>query len=72
MKILYYSPHPHLNLSAETGYATHMREMINAFQERGHTVILVIRGGIEINVVDSIAGEKKVKKLLTKICNTSF
>jgi glycosyltransferase involved in cell wall biosynthesis len=45
MKILYYSPHPYLNLSDQTGYGTHMREMIEAFKKQGHEVMAVINGG---------------------------
>jgi glycosyltransferase involved in cell wall biosynthesis len=45
MKILYYSPHPHLNLSDPSGYATHMREMIEAFKNNGHEVETLIMGG---------------------------
>ena len=47
MKILYYSPHPHLNLTDKTGYGTHMREMIQAFRDLGHEVLPVINGGTE-------------------------
>lgn len=46
MKILYYSPHPLLNLSAATGYGTHMREMIGAFKDLGHDVTTCIMGGV--------------------------
>lgn len=45
MKILYYSPHPDLNLASPTGYGTHMREMIAAFERAGHQVETLIRGG---------------------------
>lgn len=44
MKILYYSPHPSLKLHAPTGYGTHMREMIRAFEELGHEVKFFIGG----------------------------
>jgi glycosyltransferase involved in cell wall biosynthesis len=47
MKILYYSPHPNLNLSDPAGYGTHMREMIKAFRELGHEVDVQIMGGTE-------------------------
>jgi len=47
LKIIYYSPHPNLNLSDPAGYGTHMREMINAFRELGHEVITCIMGGEE-------------------------
>jgi glycosyltransferase involved in cell wall biosynthesis len=45
MKILYYSPHPNLNLTDPAGYGTHMREMIRAFRALGHEVLPVIMGG---------------------------
>ena len=44
MKILYYSPHPHLHIGDQTGYGTHMREMIGAFEELGHQVKFLIAG----------------------------
>ena len=44
MKILYYSPHPHLRIEAQTGYGTHMREMIAAFEMLGHDVDFLIAG----------------------------
>lgn len=47
MRILYYSPHPNLNLSDPAGYGTHMREMIQAFRAQGHEVLPVIMGGTE-------------------------
>lgn len=47
MKILYYSPHPNLNLSDPAGYGTHMREMIRAFRELGHEVEVQVMGGTE-------------------------
>ena len=67
MKILYYSPHPHLNLSAGTGYATHMREMIAAFQALGHTVHFVIRGGTDSKVGDSNSDPPPWKQFLKKV-----
>lgn len=47
MKILYYSPHPLLILNSQTGYGTHMREMIHAFRTAGHEVTPIIMGGEE-------------------------
>ena len=44
MKILYYSPHPHLRIEDQTGYGTHMREMIAAFESLGHDVHFFIAG----------------------------
>lgn len=45
MKILYCSLHPDLNLAAPSGPGTHMREVIRAFEEQGHTVVKWIAGG---------------------------
>lgn len=47
MKILYYSSNPNLGLNAQTGYGTHMREMIDSW----------IRSGVEVKTL--IAGDQK-------------
>lgn len=44
MKILYYSPHPHLRFEAPTGYGTHMREMVFAWKRMGVEVQTFIAG----------------------------
>tara|TARA_X000000950_G_scaffold55552_1_gene66643 strand:- start:10 stop:879 length:870 start_codon:yes stop_codon:yes gene_type:complete len=44
MKILFYSPHPHLHIEDQAGYGTHMREIIGAFEELGHEVKFLIAG----------------------------
>lgn len=62
MKILYYSAHPNLSLNGNGGYATHMREMIQAFEELGHIVIPVIHGRLP-KTKNSVA--LKPKKNLT-------
>ena len=64
MKILYYSPHPHLKLKDPTGYGTHMREMIHAFRKRNNEVLPVIMGGVNGSIekpreVKSNRGKKK-------------
>lgn len=76
MKILYYSPHPNLAVSAPTGYGTHMREMMRAFEELGHEIYYYI-GGEEGQVVrkkpvvpNSLPASKaksKAKQLIPKI-----
>ena len=48
MKILYFSPHPYLNLASPSGPGTHMREMIRGFREEGHEVAVCILGGEHI------------------------
>jgi len=45
MRILYYSAHPYLNLSALSGPGTHMRKVIGAFREQEHEVVTCILGG---------------------------
>lgn len=66
MKILYYSPHPHLSLGASTGYATHMRELIAAFRLLGHTVHPVICGGTASGAVMELK-QSRTKKMLRKL-----
>jgi glycosyltransferase involved in cell wall biosynthesis len=68
MKILYYSPHPNLNLAAPSGPGTHMREVINAFRQMGHEVETLILGGEEMNQDDNIQfKESGSKQILKKI-----
>lgn len=52
MKILYYSPHPHINSYGNTGASTHIREMAEAFRVLGHEVQLLIIGGDKPGKVD--------------------
>jgi glycosyltransferase involved in cell wall biosynthesis len=51
MKILYFSPHPHLNLASPSGPGTHMREVIAGFRARGHEVKTFIVGGESLRQV---------------------
>ena len=70
MKILYYSPHPQLNLNAPAGYATHMRETILAFEQTGHDVKPLIAGGTEWNKVELKKGnglKQAIKFLIPKL-----
>lgn len=69
MKILYYSPHPHLNLQDFSGYGTHMREMISAFRNLGHEVLPVIAGGVEKGVN---GGSRQIKSSFRKILPPYF
>lgn len=68
MKIIYYSPHPNLNLSSPSGPGTHMREVIKGFESMGHEVVSCILGGTEeadLQIDYSESGLKKfIKKLL--------
>lgn len=66
MKILFYSPHPTLYLEAPTGYGSHMRGMINGFQEEGHTVEILVLGKKPLPK-DSFAPSTSFKTLLKKI-----
>jgi glycosyltransferase involved in cell wall biosynthesis len=59
MKILYYSAHPYLNLAAPSGPGTHMREVIKAFENRGHQVIKLIAGGELLSGNNAIQFKKK-------------
>jgi len=45
MKILYISLHPNVNMGANTGPGTHIREVVKAFRKRGHQVETLIAGG---------------------------
>jgi glycosyltransferase involved in cell wall biosynthesis len=59
MKILYFSPHPHINLAAPSGPGTHMREVITAFEKQGHQVVRFIQGGEQLNTADTSIDFKK-------------
>ena len=65
MKILFYSPHPTLYLEASTGYGSHMRGMINGFQEEGHKVEILVMGKSPSYLVknDSSFNLKSIAKL---------
>lgn len=66
MKIVYYSPHPDLVLDSPSGYGTHMREMIKAFEYAGHTVFPVIMGGLESNG-GSHGGNRSMLRFIKKL-----
>jgi glycosyltransferase involved in cell wall biosynthesis len=70
MKILYYSPHPHLNLSDPAGYGTHMREMIKAFRALGHEVELVIMGGTAPRVAAETPKPSLIKSIAKRFIPT--
>lgn len=69
MKIIYFSPHPHINMAAPSGPGTHIREVISGFEHRGHSVIKLIAGGVEMpNNTATIAFKKRTwKKLIPNI-----
>lgn len=45
LRILYFSPHPHINMASPSGPGTHIREIIEGFEAQGHIVIRFIAGG---------------------------
>jgi len=53
MKILYYAPNPNLSLNAQTGYGTHMREIINCWKQTGHEVQTLVAGDLNNSVSPS-------------------
>lgn len=65
MKILYYSPHPNLRIEDQTGYGTHMREMIAAFESLGHKVDFLIAGHRVVHAKDA-QGSNARKSLVKK------
>ncbi len=69
MKILYFSPHPHINLAAPSGPGTHIREVIAGFESEGHTVVRFIEGGETLGETgQAIAFKKRAwKKLIPSI-----
>jgi glycosyltransferase involved in cell wall biosynthesis len=68
VKILYFSPHPHINMAAPSGPGTHIREVIKGFENRGYKVIRFIAGGEElVNNSNSIQYKKRSwKKFIPK------
>jgi glycosyltransferase involved in cell wall biosynthesis len=59
MKILYFSPHPHINLAAPSGPGTHIREVIAGFEAQGHRVIRYIEGGEKIDTSENTINFKR-------------
>lgn len=66
MKILYYSPHPDLNLADPAGYAVHMQETICSMRNLGHEVSLMIAGGTERVVDDQVVAKSMLKGMIRK------
>lgn len=67
MKIIYYSPHPHLYLNSASGFGTHMREMITAFENKGCEVLPVIMGGKDGPSEDKLEQSPTAKSFIKKI-----
>ena len=70
MKILYYSPHPHLQREAPTGYGTHIREMIAAWKRMGatvHTFIAGDRNGAEYGTGNPRKFKPTLRKLIPSL-----
>ena len=67
MRILYYSSSPNLSLASPSGYGTHMRAMIQAFEQAGHDVHPVIIGGMgEVPIIQQ-SGQKQTKHVFKKL-----
>jgi len=54
MKILYLASNPTYRLNDNSGYATHMKGIINAFRNKGHRVETVIGGELEGDYNDTL------------------
>lgn len=73
MKILYYAPHPFLQLDAPTGYGRHMREMISSWKNQGHEVRTLIAGDRNGGNTNSApagtnqAGKSRLKKWIPNL-----
>ena len=69
MKILYFSPHPHINLAAPSGPGTHIREVIAGFEAQGHRVVRFIAGGEKLDSTTKKIDFKKRpwKKLIPSV-----
>jgi glycosyltransferase involved in cell wall biosynthesis len=75
MKILYYSSHPQLKLSVQSGPGTHMREMITALQNAGHEVMPLIMGEAldkSGGRSDNVNKQPGMKRIIKKIVFTSL
>lgn len=70
MRILYYSPHPNLNLTDPAGYGTHMREMIAAFRSLGHEVQPLIMGGTEPRPAQEAPSPSLLKRIAKRLIPT--
>ncbi len=70
MRILYYSPHPNLNLSDPAGYGTHIREMIASFRELGHEVLPLIMGGTVPRDNQNAPQNSRIKNIAKKLIPT--
>jgi len=63
MKLLYLSLSPHMGLADPLGYATHMREVARALEERGHRVerYIAADGGLQ-GVGDRVPGAASARR----------
>lgn len=66
MKILYYSPHPGLSLHSPSGYGTHMREMIHAFEQAGHEVFPFIMGDEYVRQGSTIKSHQQTRGVVKR------
>lgn len=72
MKIVYYSAHPNLMLNSPSGYGTHMREMIKAFERAGHEVTPIIMGDVKNTSEGGHVVSESQPKLVVKRMTPSF
>jgi glycosyltransferase involved in cell wall biosynthesis len=68
VKILYFSPHPHINMAAPSGPGTHIREVIAGFEAHGHEVVKFIAGGETLHAAgrEIQIKQRSWKKLIPK------
>lgn len=64
MKILYFSPHPHINSASPSGPGTHIREVIRGMENAGHEVLPIIAGGTEISPTPFHPQKKGIKETI--------
>lgn len=68
MKILFYSPHSQLYFEASTGYGSHMRGMVEAFEELGHEVEVLVMGKKPVaNFSKNDSKNHRIKKFIPGI-----
>jgi len=72
MKILYYSPHPNLNLSSFTGYGSHMRGTTQALELLGHEVFFFVAGGTKLTNKTPTTNNTSLKRILPSFIKESI
>lgn len=72
MKILYISPNPNIPIDAHSGAGVHIRGIINAFEDKGHTVYKIIAGEESGNRVQTKGKSQWLKKILKSVVPLSL